>query len=814
MPEGALAGIRVVELGEGVSAAFCAKLFADFGADVVKAEPPGGDVTRRWGPFPQDRPHPEKSGLFHFLNTNKRSILLDPGGPEGRAGLLRLVAEADVLIENFLPARWREWGLDYAQLSRENPDLVMISITPFGQTGPYADWNACDLNAYHLTGASSRYCGRPGEAPLEHGTFAAEFFGATAAAAWGLAATTGRARAGGGQRLDVSCAEAIAATFVGGQNIGGFAQDGKFERRTGVGMPLGAPATIVPCKDGYVWMLALEPGQWKGLVQVMGNPEWAQLDLFEDMFTRAQNADVIYPFIQEWTMQHGKAEIMEWCQEAGCPVTAVFTVAEAAEHPHLQARGYLVDLEHPDLGKFRTLGAPFKLPASPGGARTAAPRLGEHEGRGFAAAERRPAVASVPRPLAIKPPRPRSDGRHLPLAGVRVANFGWVWAGPVVGQTLAYLGAEVYKVESYARVDMTRNLPPFAGGVADPNRSLSNHACWGGNGSVSLNLKEPEAVELARALVAESDVVIENFGPGVMKQLGLGYEELCAARPDLVMFSMPAAGLYGPLKDIRTYGLSLTSTTGLDSLTGYVGGGPIPVENAFSDPYNGIMGAFAILVALQHRERTGVGQHVDYSQQEAVMQMVGPAYMDYVLNGRVAGPLGNRHPLAAAAPHGVFPCAGEDRWISIAVFDENGWRGLVAAMGAPAWTEASEFADPEARVRNVEALHERIAAWTAQRDDRDLAAALQQHGVAAAPVLSVADLLGDPHYRARRTFVEVEHPLGFRETIYGAYVKTSRTVPRVAPGPSIGQDNAYVFKELLGLSDARYDELVQRRVIY
>ena len=815
MPECALAGIRVVELGEGVSAPFCGKLFADFGADVVKVESPAGDVARRWGPFPKDQPHPEKSGLFHFLNTNKRSVTVDMEDPEGRARLLRLLAGADVLIENQLPGRWREWGLDYARLSQDNPDLVMLSITPFGQTGPYSDWNACDLNAYHLSGASSRYCGRPGEAPLEHGTFAADFFGATAAASWGLAATFGRARAGGGQQIDVSCAEAIAATFVGGQNIGGFAQDGKFERRTGVGMPLGAPATIVPCKDGYVWMLALEPGQWKGLVQVMGNPEWAQLDMFDDMFTRAQNADVIYPFIQEWTMQHGKAEIMEWCQQAGCPVTAVFTVAEAAEHPHLKARGYLIELEHPELGSFRTLGAPFKLPASPGGARAAAPRLGEHNDAGFGAASRREsAVGLAPRPATTKPPRPRSDGRNLPLAGVRVANFGWVWAGPVVGQTLSYLGAEVYKVESYARVDMTRNLPPFAEGVADPNRSLSNHACWGGNGSVSLNLKKPEAVELARALVAESDVVIENFGPGVMKELGLGYAELRAVKPDLVMFSMPAAGLDGPLKDIRTYGLSLTSTTGLDSLTGYVGGGPIPVENAFSDPYNGIMGAFAILVALQHRERTGEGQHIDYSQQEAVMQMVGPAYMDYVLNGRVAGPMGNRHPLAAAAPHGVFPCAGEDRWISIAVSNDREWRGLVAAMGEPEWAAAAEFAGTAARVRNVEALHQRMAAWTPRFDDRELAATLQQHGVAAAPVLNVADLLSDPHFRARGTFVEVEHPLGFHETIYGAYVKTSRTEPRVRPGPWIGQDNEYVFQELLGVPNDRYRELVEQQVIY
>jgi benzylsuccinate CoA-transferase BbsF subunit len=404
--------------------------------------------------------------------------------------------------------------------------------------------------------------------------------------------------------------------------------------------------------------------------------------------------------------------------------------------------------------------------------------------------------------------------KALPLQGIRVANFGWVWAGPVVGQTLGFLGAEVYKVESRARIDLTRMLPPFGEGVRDPDRSLSNHACWAGQGSVTLNLKLPAAQELARRLVAACDVVIENFGPGVMEGLHLGYAELRAVKPDLVMFSMPAAGLSGPLKDIRTYGLSLTSTTGLDSLTGYRGGPPVPVENAFSDPYNGIMGAFAILAALRHRDRTGEGQHVDYSQQEAVMQMVGPAFMDYALNGRVAGPIGNRHPLAAAAPHGVFPCAGEDRWISIAVATDAEWRGLVRAMGALAWTADPELAGAAGRVRRIDDLHERLAAWTRDLDDYALAERLQREGVAAAPVLNVADLLRDPHYRARGTFVEVRHPLGFRETIYGAYVKTSRTEIDVRPGPRIGQDNDRVFTELLGLSEGCYRELVEQRVIY
>jgi crotonobetainyl-CoA:carnitine CoA-transferase CaiB-like acyl-CoA transferase len=378
MSKKALDGIKVVDFGQMVSAPFCGKLFGDYGADVIKVELPEGDSARHTGPFPEDLPHPEKSGLFFVNNTNKRGVTCDVRTEEGRMLFMRLLEWADVLIENNLPRQMQEWGLDYDSLASANENLVVISITPFGQTGPYSGWNAYDLNAYHLSGASSRYCGRPGETPLEHGTFAADYFGAVSAAAWGLAAVYGRGMVGGGQQIDVSCAEAIAATFVGGQNIGGYAQDGRFDKRTGVGMPLGAPATIMPCKDGHVWMLALEVGQWQGLKQVMGNPEWADIDLFDDMLTRAQNADMIYPFIEEWTMQHSKMEIMEKCQAAGCPITAVFTVAEAAEQPHLAARDYFVDIEHAQLGKVKNLGAPFKLPASPGGPTTAAPLLGQH----------------------------------------------------------------------------------------------------------------------------------------------------------------------------------------------------------------------------------------------------------------------------------------------------------------------------------------------------------------------------------------------------------------------------------------------------
>ncbi len=804
---GALEGIRVVELGQLVSAPYCAKLFADFGADVVKVEPPEGDLARRWGPFPGGEPHPEKSGLFQFLNTNKSGVTLDVDEPSGREAFLDLIADADVLIENNPPRVMRDRRLTYDHLAEVNPDLVMISITPYGQTGPYAEWKGYDLNAFHLSAAGHRYCGRPGEAPLEQGTFSADFYGAVAGAAWGLASVLGRDTIGGGQLLDVSCSEAIAATFVGGQNIGLYAQDRIFNRRTGIGMGLSAPAAIVECKDGHVWMLVLETGQWRSLVRAMGDPEWAQLDMFDDKEVRGQNKDLIYELVGEWAMQRGKLEIMECAQAEGAPVTAVLTIEEAAALPHLAERGYFAEVDHPVLGTLRDLGAPFKLLATPGGPASAAPLLGQHND-----------VVLSGRARSSVPAQPRSfdhgSPATAPLAGVRVANFGWVWAGPMVGQTLAFSGAEVYKIESQARIDMSRTIPPFAGGVRGYDRSLSNHAGWANNGSVTLNLKEPEGIELAKEFISHCDVVIENFSPGVMENFGLGYQDLVKVRPDLVMFSMPAAGLTGPMRGIRTYGMSLASLTGLDSITGYLDGPPIAMENAYSDPYNGILGAYAILVALAHRERTGAGQHIDYSQQEAMMQLMGPAFMDYVMNGNVAGTLGNRHPLAMAAPHGVFPCSGDDNWISIVVTDDEEWAGLAAAADGTTWAGDERFAHHAGRLEHLGELHEQLAAWTAAFDHRELASRLQGNGVAAAPVLSVGDLLDDPQYRARGTYVEVHHPAGFDETIYGAYVKPSRAIADVRPGPMLGQDNEHVFLNLLGMGRDRYDRLVADQIIY
>lgn len=396
-----------------------------------------------------------------------------------------------------------------------------------------------------------------------------------------------------------------------------------------------------------------------------------------------------------------------------------------------------------------------------------------------------------------------------PLEGIRVASFGWVWAGPVVGQTLSFLGAEVYKIESNARMDISRalDLSGLGLGIAPP--------MYTGQGSVTINLKSEEGRELIKELVSKSDVVVENFGAGVLDNMGLDYESLKAVKEDIIMVSMPTAGNSGPLKDVRSYGVTVASLCGFDAVTGYPNQAPSVFETPMADPYNGILSCFGVICALHHREKTGEGQFIDYSQQEAVVQMLGPVMMDYFMNGRNQARLGNRTPNTKAAPHGCFRCKGEDRWISIACFTDEEWRGLVTAMGNPAWTNETQFATLEDRIANIDALNAHITAWTTQFEHYSLTETLQSHGVAAAPVTDNVELATDPHVLARNLWIENEHkPDGIKAPVYNHYVQFSKSKQPMRPAPMLGEDNDYVFKEVLGFSEDKYQQLKGDKAIF
>lgn len=378
MSLGALNGINVVEFGQLASAPFCTKLMADYGADVIKIEPPQGDIARHTGPFLNDEPDPEKSGLYFFLNTNKKSVTLDHTTEQGRALFLKLIEQADILVENYEPGAMAAWGLDYATLEKINPNLVMVSITPYGQTGPYAHWKAYDLNAFHFTATGYCYIGTPGEEPLEPGTYLADYYGGMTAATYGMAAAYGRKIVGGGQHVDVSSTDALIATLQGPGEYPKAVRTGERCSRTGQGMPITAPATILPCKDGHVWMIAVEPGHWIGLMKSMGNPEWGKKEEYLNPMARGEDADFIYEKVKAWCMTLNKMEIMESCQGNGAPCTAVFSASELAQHPHLNARNFFSQIDHPVMGQVTNIGAPFQMSATPPRNKQAAPLLGQH----------------------------------------------------------------------------------------------------------------------------------------------------------------------------------------------------------------------------------------------------------------------------------------------------------------------------------------------------------------------------------------------------------------------------------------------------
>ena len=394
------------------------------------------------------------------------------------------------------------------------------------------------------------------------------------------------------------------------------------------------------------------------------------------------------------------------------------------------------------------------------------------------------------------------------LAGYRVIDLGSAWAAPMAAHLLADMGAEVIKVESRAKMDGMRLGRPMVGEDAAggdegrwPELQPVFHGLNRNKQSVTLNLKEPEGIGLLRGLIARSDVVIDNFSPGVMGRLGLDYAGLRRLRPDIVVVAMPAAGNSGPLRDVIAYAPIVLALSGLMSLVGYEDGALVgELQSAWSDAVAGLHAAMAAAAVLRHRTRTGRGQYVEAAQLESTVSWLGEAVMDVTMNRREPAPIGNAG--VGLAPHGVYPCAGVDRWISIAVGGEDEWRGLCAAarrLGPAPWTRDARFADSYRRLRQREALDAALRRWTVHFDAVELTGVLQAEGVAAFPVMNIEDQFLDPHFRERGAWVEMEHPMAGAEWLYGVAWRLSRTPGRIAsPAPMLGQHNERVLGGLLG----------------
>lgn len=400
------------------------------------------------------------------------------------------------------------------------------------------------------------------------------------------------------------------------------------------------------------------------------------------------------------------------------------------------------------------------------------------------------------------------------LEGIKVVEFAAFAAGPVVGKHLADQGATVVHIESRTRPDGFRaHYPPYKDNIHGLNRSGLFALCNNDKLDITLNLKKsPKATDLAKRIVAWSDVVIENFSPGTMKRLGLDYETLRKVKPDLIMLSSSNLGQSGPHANHAGFGSQLSSLAGFTHLTGYRDGPPQILYGPYIDYIAVAYGAVAIIAALDYREMTGKGNYIDTAQYETGLQFLAPLLLDYKINGKVANRNGNRDP--AAAPHGAYPCKGENNWCVLSAFSEQEWQSLCAVMGHPAWTKESRFATRQARKEHEDELDEKIAAWTAGFTAREITAKLQAAGIRAGIVNTMRDLYSDPQLKHRDQWVELEHP----EIGRMHYQRPPFILSKTAAGPErcdplLGEHNAYFYQEVLAISKKEYQELVNEGVI-
>jgi benzylsuccinate CoA-transferase BbsF subunit len=415
------------------------------------------------------------------------------------------------------------------------------------------------------------------------------------------------------------------------------------------------------------------------------------------------------------------------------------------------------------------------------------------------------------------------------LAGLRVVEFGGFAAGPVVGKHMANYGAEVIRIESRTRLDGFRtHYPPFKDNIPGPDRAAIFNFFNDGKRSITLNLKTARGIELARRLVASADVVVENFTPGTMARLGLGYDLLAVDNPGLVMLSTCNQGQSGPHACHPGFGSHLTSLSGFTQLLGYRDETPALLYGPYIDYIAVGFGAIGVLAALARKRRTGRGAYIDLSQYEAGLQFMAPALLDLFANGRVASRDGNRHP--SAAPHGVFPCRPEstsaasdhtasaasqaERWCALSVGDDEDWARFVEAVGSPAWSREPAFATVAARKSNEDRLEALVADWTRERACDEVVSRLREHRIRVYPVNSVADLFGDPQLEHRRTWRLVEHPVLGQVHLEAPPFILRDTPPDVErPAPCLGADTAYVLSEILGLTAEEIDQLEREKVL-
>ena len=398
-----------------------------------------------------------------------------------------------------------------------------------------------------------------------------------------------------------------------------------------------------------------------------------------------------------------------------------------------------------------------------------------------------------------------------PLEGYRIIDFGWAAAAPRATCLLADMGAEVIKVETQKRLDPVRFGPDNL--TRDPEKDPLFHSINRNKLSILLDLTHPQGVELIKKLVKMSDVVVENFSPGVMKRFGLDYDELKGIKPEIIMISFPGVGREGPLADVVTYGPSLAGLAGLDSMVGYEDERVLGMQQAYADINAALHGAFAIQIALYHRETYAEGQHIEIPQIEALLSTMPEPVMTNSITGNIPGTIGNRSNLMAV--HNNYPCKGTDKWVSIALLTEEEWKAFCKAIGSPSWTRTDSYADGYRRLVNRKELDRRISEWTMTKTPSEVMEILQKVGVAATPCEDTEDRFLDPHFQERQILIDVEHPSTGVDWVPNVICRLSETPGAIRrPAPRLGEHNDYVFGELLGLTKEEIERLIENKIIF
>ena len=720
----------MLELAEGIAGPYAGKLLADLGADVVKLEPLAGDASRRFGTSPA--PDGMSSAFLH-LNTNKRSAVADVDSPAGVELVLSLAATSDLVIESMTATRATETGLTFEAFAARREGLAVVSVTPFGRTGPHAHWLGEEIVTYAYAGVMSSTGLRERE-PVKMGGDVGQYHRGNIAALAGLAAVA--VAEGSGRSIHVDAA-------------GVDAQFGSVDRRatyflyqvfTGMDAPRSPGQTIspfptgaFPTADGYV-QITTAPRWIPRMLAVLGDATLAARYSAGDPMADPELPQAAFDAVLGWTIARTSQEAMEAGQAGGWPVTALKTPAEVLVDRHLAERGFWVDIDLGSRGKVRQPGAPVRFHAGGWELQRPAPELGAH-GDEIAADAARP-----------RPPRSPRAEPTLPLDGIVVVDMTAAWAGPFATQLLCDLGATVIRVDNPAIFPTnTRGvlprppaglLPlygPIFGGYPDLdpgerpwNRAAIylNHAR--GKKCVTLDPRTSLGRDVLGRLVARADVLLENNSVDLMDKLGIGWEAVHARNPRLVMVRLPSAGFDGPYRHFLGFGSNMEALFGLTAIRGYPDLDVSENDMVFHmDAATGGVAAFATLAALRRRDHTGVGELVEVAQSENMLNHIGELLVDVARGVHDDHRLGNRHPWRA--PQGAYRCldaepgagkagdvgaGGLDRWVVISVGDDDHWTGLRAAMGEPDWSSHERFATATGRRAHHDEIDVGITAWT------------------------------------------------------------------------------------------------------